>query len=129
MAKTISGHVLLRGSMIDAQTGLVPVDIALPPGNLLPGQMAEAAIEAEKVEGYVVPHEAVLVDDLGAPYVIQAADGIARKVAVHVLLANGREDVVEGPLDPAASLVLAGNYQLEDGMRVRTAGAATTSGK
>ena len=126
IAKTVTGHVLLRGSMIDAQTGLVPVDITLPPGSLLPGEMAEAAVEAEKVEGYVVPHEAVLVDDLGAPYLVQAADGIARKVAVHVLLASGQEDVIEGSLDPAAPLVLAGNYQLDDGMRVRTAAPGPT---
>lgn len=129
IAQPLSGRVLLRGSMIDPQTGLVPVDITLPPGGLMPGQTAEAVIVTAQVEGYVVPHEAVLIDGGGAPYVVQAAGGVARKVAVHVLVAQGGEDVVEGQLDPAASLVLAGNYQLEDGMHVRTAGPAKTSGK
>jgi membrane fusion protein (multidrug efflux system) len=129
IAQAVSGSVLLRGSMIDPQTGLVSIDIALPPGSLLPGQMAEAAIVTGKVEGYVVPHAAILVDDNGAPYLVQAVDGVAKKVAVQVLLAEGGKDVVQGQLDPAAALVLAGNYQLDDGMRVRTADPGKTAGK
>ena len=118
-ADAIAGQVVLRGSLIDPQTGLVPVDIALPPGSLMPGQTAKAGIVTAQVAGYVVPHQAILADDTGAPYVVQAVGGIARKVAVKILLGDGTRDVVEGPLDPGASLVLAGNYQLRDGMKVR----------
>lgn len=129
VTQAVSGRVLLRGSMIDPQTGLVSIDITLPAGNFLPGQMAEAVIESETVEGYVVPHEAILVDDAGAPYLVQAVDGVARKVPVHLLLAAAGKDVVDGALDPAAPLVLAGNHQLDDGMRVRTADPAPAAVK
>ena len=126
----IGGHVLLRASMIDTQTGLVPVDIALPEaGGLLPGEMAEAAITTGEVEGFVVPHAAVLVDSSGATYLVQAKDGVAHRIPVRVLLAAGDRDVVAGALDGAASLVLAGNYQLEDGMRVRTTQAQSGAGQ
>ena len=113
------GTVLLRGSMVDLHSGLVPVDIALPKGALLPGQMAQAVIVTATVTGYVVPHEAVLVNDDGNPYVVQAKDMIAREVPIRILLSAGAKDVISGALDPAADLVLAGSYQLKSGMRVR----------
>lgn len=129
-SSAISGHVLLRGSVIDAQTGLVPVDISLPPtGGLLPGEMAEAAITTGEVEGYVVPHAAVLVDPKGATYIVQAKDGVAHHVPIRVMLSAGDRDVISGAVDSAASLVLAGNYQLEDGMRVRTVEAKPGAGQ
>ena len=123
------GHVLLRGSMIEQQSGLVPVDIALPPGTFLPGQTAEAVIRIGEADGYIVPHAAVLVDDAGAPYLVQVKDGTAHKVPVRVLLAHDNEDVVDGALDPADPLVLAGNHQLAEGMRVRTAGNPSSAPK
>lgn len=114
-----SGTVLLRGSIVDANTGLVPIEIALPPSNFLAGQTARARIITGAVEGYIVPHEAVLVNEHGAPYVVQAKDMIAHEVLVKVLLGAGSQDVIAGPLDPQAPVVLAGNYQLKDGMPVR----------
>jgi len=123
------GTVLSRGSIVDAQTGLVPVDIGLPNGNVLPGQMADAKIVTGTVEGYVVPHEAVLVNDSGAPYVVQASNMIAHEVPVKILLSAGPNDVVSGALDPKASLVLAGNYQLHNGMKIRVADPNGSGGK
>ncbi|HVB17375.1 MAG TPA: efflux RND transporter periplasmic adaptor subunit [Stellaceae bacterium] len=117
----VAGRVLLRGSVVDPQTGLVPVDITLPPDGFMPGQMAQAGIVIGQVAGFVVPHEAILADDRGAPYVVQAIKGTAHKVAVKLLLSAGQQDVVAGALDPTAPLVLAGNYQLRDGMKVRVA--------
>jgi hypothetical protein len=73
------------------------------------------------MRGYVVPHEAVLVNDGGEPYVVQAVSGVAHKVPVHVLDAHGAQDVITGALDARAPLVLSGNYQLDDGMKVRLA--------
>jgi membrane fusion protein, multidrug efflux system len=123
------GRVLLRGSIVDPQTGLVPVVVAPPQGMLLPGEMAQARIVTGETRGYVVPHAAILADDSGAPYVVQAKGWIARKVAVRILGHDRDRDVVEGRLDPAAPLVLAGNYQLEDGMRVRVATPDGPAGK
>src|SRR5579875_2283767 len=126
---SVTGRVVLRGSVVEPTTGLVPVEIALPPGTFLAGTMAKAGIVIGKVHGYIVPHQAILVDDSGAPYVVQAVNMVARKVAVRVLDGSGAENVVAGPLDPAAPLVLAGNYQLENGMRIRLANPDGTAGK
>ena len=67
-----------------------------------------------------------MVDDAGASYVVQAVNGTARKVAVRVLGAQGDNAVIDGSLDAAAPLVLAGNYQLENGMKVRVADPSGT---
>ncbi len=125
----VSGKVVLRGGLVDPRTGLVPVDVALPPGPFLAGEMAEADIVTGEAHGYVVPHEAILADDSGSPYVVQAVDMVAKKVPVRVLAAGGAQDVVDGRLDPASPVVLAGNYQLDDGMRVRTADPDGASAK
>lgn len=118
-AAPVSGRVLLRGSIVDSKTGLVPVEIRLPRGKLLLGQMATAAIMTGETKGYVVPHVAILVDDKGRTYVMQTLDRVAKKVLVQVLDSNGEKDVIAGKLDAAAPVVLAGNHQLNDGMRVR----------
>jgi len=127
--KTYVGKVLLRGSMVDAANGLVPVEIYLPPGALLVGETAQAAITTGTVQGYIVPHAAVLVDDNGQPYVVQAVHMAAKIVHVHVLDTNGNNDSVDGPLDMAAPLIIAGNYQLQDGMKVRLSEPAGKSSK
>jgi RND family efflux transporter MFP subunit len=120
-SQSVATKVSLRGAVAEADTGLVPVEIALPPGRFLPGEMARASITTGEIQGYVVAHEAVLVNDSGQPYVVQAIDGVAHKVAVRVLDAHGDRDVIAGALDARASLVLTGNYQLDDGMKVRLA--------
>jgi membrane fusion protein, multidrug efflux system len=114
-----AGRVVSRGSVVDPKTGLVAVDLGLPAGRFFAGEMAQADIVIGEAAGYVVPHQAILVDDQGAPYVVQAVAGRARVVKVHVVLSDGARDVVTGPLDPKASLVLAGNYQLKNGMKIR----------
>lgn len=109
----------LRGAIVDPTSGLVPVQISLPPGALFPGQTAEAAITTGSVEGYIVPHAAILVDDNGDSYVVQTEKMVAKTVHVQVLGAHDDEDVIQGPLDASAPVVLAGNHQLQDGMKVR----------
>jgi membrane fusion protein (multidrug efflux system) len=113
------GTVLLRGSIVDPSTGLVPVEIKLPKSNLIAGQTAQARIVTGTVEGYVVPHAAILMDEHGSPYVVQVKNLIAHDISVKILLSTGAKDVIAGALDPQASLVLAGNYQAKDGMPVR----------
>jgi hypothetical protein len=43
---------------------------------------------------------------------------IAKRVPVRILGATGDQDVVDGTLDASAPVVLAGNYQLKDGMKM-----------
>lgn len=123
-----AGRVLLRGSVVDSRTGLVAIDIALPENRFFAGEMAEAEIVIGTAAGYVVPHAAVLVNDQGAPYVVQAVGGRARLVRVRILLDNGSREVIAGPLDPAAPLILAGNYQLRNGMKIRAAAPSGAKG-
>jgi membrane fusion protein, multidrug efflux system len=120
-SQPVPAKVLLCGAVAEADTGLVPVAISLPHGNFLPGEMARAAITTGEMRGYVVPHEAILVNDGGEPYVVQAVNGVAHKVPVHVLGSRADQDVISGALDSRAPLVLSGNYQLDDGMKVRLA--------
>jgi RND family efflux transporter MFP subunit len=127
-AQPVSAKVLVCGAVAEADTGLVPVEISLPPGGFLPGEMAQAAITTGAQSGYVVPHEAILVNDRGEPYVVQAVNGVAHKVPVQVLVADGAQDVISGKLDARAPLVLSGNYQLDDGMKVRLANSPRAQG-
>jgi membrane fusion protein, multidrug efflux system len=115
----LQGTVSLRSSVVQASDGLVPVDVAIPVGQLFVREMAEARITTGQLTGYVVPHEAILVNDHGGTYVVQSINMTAKKVPVLVLGAKGAKNVIAGPLDPAAPLVLAGNHQLDDGMKMR----------
>lgn len=124
----VPAKVLVSGAMAESDTGLVPVQIALPPGRFLPGEMAQAAITTGEMRGYVVPHAALLVNDSGEPYVVQAINGVAHKVTVHVLGAQGDQDVISGALDARAPVVLTGNHQLDDGMKVRLSNSAQSQG-
>jgi membrane fusion protein, multidrug efflux system len=126
---TDNGTVLLRGSIVDPSTGLVPVEISLSSGHFLAGQAAQARIVTGTVEGYVVPHKAVLVNNSGTPYVVQTKHMIAHHVLIRILLSSGSKDVIAGALDPRAALVLAGNYQLKDGMHARLANQRQADGK
>jgi membrane fusion protein, multidrug efflux system len=119
--RSLHGKVLLRGAAVDATTGLVPVEISLPADSMLPGEQAVAAVSSGQVEGYLVPHEAVLLNDEGNPYVVQVIGGVAHKVDVRVLGTVDNQDAIAGALTASAPVVLSGNYQLEDGMKVRFA--------
>lgn len=120
----LAGTVLLRGAVVRQSDGLVPVDITIPAGQLFIGETARASITTREITGYVVPHEAILVNDQGQAYVVQAVHMTAKKIPVHILGAKGAENVIAGALDPAAPLVLSGNHQLNNGMKVRVADAA-----
>jgi len=127
-AAPVPAKVLVCGAVAEADTGLVPVAISLPAAGFLPGEMAQAAITTGEQRGYLVPHEAILVGDDGKPYVVQAVNGVAHKVPVQVLVANGGRDVIAGKLDARSPLVLSGNYQLDDGMKVRLADGPQAQG-
>lgn len=120
-ARSLQGKVLMRGAAVDAATGLVPIEISLPANSMLPGEQAVAAVSSGQVQGYLVPHEAVLLNDEGNPYVVQVIDGVAHQVDVRVVGMVGDQDAIAGNLTASAPVVLSGNYQLENGMKVRYA--------
>ena len=125
---SLHGRVVMRGAVVDPTTGLVPIEISLPPNKLFPGETVRAAITARTVSGIIVPHAALLLDTKGRPYVVQAPNGRAKLVPVVVLNSDNGRDVIAGPLELSAPLVLAGNYQLKAGMRVRLANPPARAG-
>ena len=121
-SESFPGKVLSREEIVDATTGLVPLQISFPLGKMLAGEMARAVVTAGEAKGYVVPHAAVLVDNDGTLYVVQAVDMEAKKVAVQVLAADGNQDVIiSDDLDSKAPVVVEGNHQLDDGTKLRLA--------
>jgi membrane fusion protein (multidrug efflux system) len=118
---SLPGEVLVREVVIDPTTGLVPVQISFPLGKLLAGEMARAVITTGDAEGYVVPHEAILVADDGSNFLWQAVEMEAKKVKIRVVVAGGDKDVVTGKINAKAQIVLSGNKQLDDGTKMRVA--------
>jgi membrane fusion protein, multidrug efflux system len=120
-SRSYPAKVIERGAIVQTDSGLVPVQISLPERGFMPGESAQASIRVGSVAGIVVPHEAVLIDDNGNSYVVQAIGDTARIVNVQVLDSEGAREVISGPLDTHAPLVLTGNYQAQDGMKLRFA--------
>lgn len=123
----LTGHVLFRGSLVDTASGLVPVDISVPQGKALLGEMFRADVTVGHIKGYVVPHHAILVDDAGATYVVQSHNLVAHKVKVRVLGTDDDSDVIAGPVDAASPLVVAGAYQMDNGTHIRLAADRTAA--
>jgi RND family efflux transporter MFP subunit len=120
-----SGKLVRIDHMLNPTTRLVDTDVAVS-GTLMQGETFRARIELGRIEGWLVPHDAVLSDTHG-PYVFQVAAGKAVRVAVKLLGSDGTTSVMDGPVDPHRLLVTQGNYQLSDGMAVRQSGAAPQS--
>ncbi|CAM5209582.1 hypothetical protein CDEF62S_02412 [Castellaniella defragrans] len=124
------GSVSRIAGAIEPASGLIPIDIALATDHLFPGETARAVITVGQAQGYVVPHAAILADDQGDPYVVQADGAKARKVKVHIEATQGDKAAVRGDgLDAGQALVLSGNHQLDDGMALRFASAGKESAK
>jgi hypothetical protein len=79
----------------------------------------QAAIEIGRHQAWAVPRQAVLNDEGGA-FLYQVANGHARRVAVRTLTENDQQYGVEGALAANLPVVVLGNYELKDGMAVRT---------
>ncbi len=115
----LAGHVLRVDGVLNPQTRMVDADISAPPNAMLSGEAFAARIQVRQVQGWLVPHAAVLSDAQGA-WVFQVADGHGVRVGVAVLV-DGDTELVTGKLDPERPLVVDGAWQLTDGMTVRTA--------
>ncbi|WP_345817226.1 efflux RND transporter periplasmic adaptor subunit (plasmid) [Paraburkholderia sp. PREW-6R] len=120
------GHVVLVGASVDQQSQLVNVgaNVPLGQGGFIPGTRVSADIATRSGTHWVVPRAAVLKDDHGA-YVFQITpQNKAHRVAVVMQVENGDRYGVDGPIDGAEGLVVSGNYELKDGMTVRSGGGA-----
>jgi RND family efflux transporter MFP subunit len=118
-----SGKVVRIDHVLNPATRLVGADVAVS-GTLLQGEAFRVRIELGRIEGWLVPHDAVVRDAQGA-YVFQTVKDRAVRVAVKLLGGDGITSVVEGPIDLSRSLVTQGTYQLSDDMAVRHSGGGT----
>ncbi|MFM0716305.1 efflux RND transporter periplasmic adaptor subunit [Paraburkholderia strydomiana] len=122
----VNGRVVQVGAAINPQSQQVDVGANVPLGEsaFIPGTRVSAEIATRSGTHWVVPRAAVLKDDRSA-YVFQITpQNKARRVAVSVQIENGERYGVDGPIDAAQGLVVSGNYELKDGMAVRTGGGA-----
>jgi RND family efflux transporter MFP subunit len=117
----LDGQILRVDGVLNPKTRLVDADVSVPPGAVMSGTAYRADITVGQLLGWIVPHDAVLTDDKGA-YVFQVAGNTASRVDVSVAGSVGSDDVIDGKLDPARSLVVQGNYQLSDHATVRVGG-------
>ncbi|MDE1179877.1 efflux RND transporter periplasmic adaptor subunit [Paraburkholderia sp.] len=121
----IDGRVVMVGASVDAQSQLVNIGANVPLGQtaFIPGTRVSADIATHAGTHWIVPRDAVLKDEKGA-YVFQIAAGQrAHRVAVSTQVEDGDRYGVDGSLDAALPLVVSGNYELKDGMAVRTGGS------
>src|SRR5258706_3886831 len=119
----VQGRVVRVGSMLNPLTRLIDADVAVREGTVLSGDAFRATIAVDQTQGWLVPHDAVLIDNMGA-YVFQVSGAKAVRIVVYNALTTDTTDVVTGPLDARLPLVVQGNYQLQNGSLVRTSNAS-----
>lgn len=119
--QSVTGEVTQIFGMINPQTQLVDVQVALPGGGLMAGTRVRAAIAVVQQTAWVVPRSAVLRDNHGA-YLYQIQQGHAKRIAVQTGLEQADEVAVTGALLKDAPVVSLGNYELQEGMAVRESG-------
>jgi RND family efflux transporter MFP subunit len=122
------GKVRLLGAVIDPQTRLGLVRIALKPDpNLRPGAFARAEVLVNNAEQVVLPQTAVLTDDKGSYVLIVAANHKIERRPVHVSGIAGEGVAVAGALAGGDEVVATAGAFLEEGEVVkpveRTVGA------
>ncbi|VVD69898.1 efflux RND transporter periplasmic adaptor subunit [Pandoraea fibrosis] len=121
--QTVSGKVATIGAAIDPITQAVVVTAIVPESpTLIPGTRVSASIQTQPAQHWVVPRSAVLRDKDGA-YLYQV-DGLhrAHRIAVRPKVDAGDKYGVDGELLKGAPVVVAGNYELTEGMTVTIAG-------
>jgi RND family efflux transporter MFP subunit len=115
-----AGRVRLLGAVIDPQTRLGTVRVALDPDpNLRPGAFARAEVTVSNAERTVLPQTAVLTDDKGTyVFVVTPHDTVERR-AVHVsgIVGTG-VGIADGVKDKETVVSSAGAF-LQNGELVR----------
>jgi RND family efflux transporter MFP subunit len=115
-----SGRVRLLGAVIDPQTRLGTVRVALAPDpNLRPGAFARAEVTVSDALRTVLPQSAVLTDDKGTyVYVLTPRNTVARRaVQVSGIVGTG-VSIADGVRDKETVVSTAGAF-LQDGEMVR----------
>jgi RND family efflux transporter MFP subunit len=115
------GTVRLLGAVIDPQTRLGTVRVALSPDpNLRPGAFARAEVTVSNAKRTVLPQTAVLTDDKGSYVLVVNADNKLerRPVAVSGIAANG-VTIAPGALASQEEVVSTAGAFLQEGEVVK----------
>lgn len=113
------GKILRVDGVVNPKTRLLDVDIAVPAGRVISGELFRAEITLGGLVGWIVPHDAVLDDERGF-FLFQVNGAKAARVDLRVLATQGDVDAVDAKLDPQRPVIVDGATQLSDGDPVRT---------
>lgn len=119
-ALKLTGVVSEVHGILDRKTHLVDVIVRIGKSQsigLVPGMTLRGKIEIPGGNEWVVPRSAVLSDENGA-YIFQDDTGRAKRIDVHAI-ENGGITAIQGKFDPHLPVVVLGNYELRDGMKLR----------
>ncbi len=123
-APPVTGQIRKISYGLDPATRLVDVFVNLPAATgLLLDENISGAITVATAQGLIVPHSAVLPEGQGHS-LFTIKDNRALKHQVKLGLRQDQEVEVQGPaLHAGDPVVVLGNYELKDGMRVRVEAA------
>ncbi|MBM7127837.1 efflux RND transporter periplasmic adaptor subunit [Dyella flava] len=120
-AANLKGRVDMVGQVVDAQTHLLPLQVALPPEasvSWVSGAPVQATIETAAYTAWALPRDAVLHDDKGT-YVFAVEHDHAKRIEVSLKYPDGDTVGVQGPLNAKTRVIVLGSYELDDGDAVR----------
>lgn len=120
-AKPVNSTVRIAGASLDATTGAVEVRASIPDGApLLLGEHVRATIELDQKNTLAVPRSALLPE--GEKFVLYTVkDGHAvRHEVTPGISSGGLVEVAGENLREGDSVVVLGNYELEDGMAIQS---------
>jgi len=120
---TFPGRLAAIDAIIDPQTRLVDVLARLGPAGdgdaPMIGAIMRGQIVLAREHVLAVPRDAVLSDAEGA-YVFVVRDGKAHRVQVRTGIESSKDVAISGEVKPGEPVVIQGNYELKDGMAVRS---------
>ncbi|MGA7306383.1 MAG: efflux RND transporter periplasmic adaptor subunit [Rhodothermales bacterium] len=121
------GRVRSVARSVSPDTRLVDVMVTVAEGKtLLYGEMVQGEIEVQSTRGVIVPRSSVLPNDgVYRLFTIRQGRAFAHSVQIGVET-DSLVEVLSG-LSPGDSVVVLGNYVLEDSMRVRTNSESATT--
>ncbi|MHB8839275.1 MAG: efflux RND transporter periplasmic adaptor subunit [Gemmatimonadaceae bacterium] len=121
-APAMPGHVRSVSLTVDSATRLTTVLVAPAAGTrvqLLLGEFIRASITVRSATGLIVPRSALLPQETGmALFVVRGGRAFRRLVTVGVET-DSLVQVTSGGLQAGDTVVVTGNYELADSMRVR----------
>ncbi len=123
------GNIAEVDSRVDPQTRLTMVVVhPAPAAGLVPGSSVRARIVIDTHEhALTVPRSAVLYDG-DQPFLYVAAAGKAQRRLISVGITDGDLIEILRGLKAGEPVVTGGNYELQDGMSIRTAAAPESHG-